>query len=155
MPPLILWLVIAALVTTMTAPVTVQQSAGPLRLELAVNKPVYVVGEPVEVRLTLRNAGEAPVRVQFGSAQRFDVIVRRRGALVWRWSYDKAFVQVIQEVTLSPGQTLAFNAAWGQVDLQGRRAEPGEYEIVGVFLGRSPDLPGALETPALSFRIAP
>jgi len=120
-----------------------------------VNKPVYVAGEPVEVRLTLRNGGESPLRVQFGSGQRFDVIVRRRGALVWRWSYDKAFVQVIQDVTLRPGETLSFGAAWGQVDLQGRRAEPGDYEIIGVFLGRVPDAPGTLETPPLPIRITP
>jgi len=154
-PALMLWLVVAALVTTVTAPVSVQQSVGKLRLELAVNKPVYVAGEPVEVRLTLRNGGESPLRVQFGSGQRFDVIVRRRGALVWRWSYDKAFVQVIQDVTLRPGETLSFGAAWGQVDLQGRRAEPGDYEIIGVFLGRVPDAPGTLETPPLPIRITP
>src|SRR3972149_3874047 len=79
-----------------------------------VNNPFLGGGEPVEVRLTLRNGGDSPLRVQFGSGQRFDVIVRRRGALVWRWSYDKAFVQGVQDGTLRPGGPLSFGAAWGQ-----------------------------------------
>jgi uncharacterized protein (DUF58 family) len=150
----VLWLVAAAFATA-SAPLTVDRQAGRLRLELSISKPVYVVGEPVEARLVARNEGDVPLRVQFGSAQRFDLIVRRRGALVWRWSHDKAFAQVVREVTLRPGESLAFSAPWGQVDLQGRRAEPGEYEIVGAFLGRGPDLGSGLDTPPLEFRIAP
>lgn len=151
----VLWLVIATLLTTLTlttAP-AVERSAGRLRLGLVVTKAVYVAGEPVEARLTLRNDGDAPVRVQFGSGQRFDVVIRRRGALIWRWSYDKAFTQAIQETTVRPGEALTFRAAWDQLDLQGRRVTPGEYEIVGVFLGMGADLSGRLETPPLSVQI--
>ncbi len=155
MSALVRWIVMAAVVTAFAVPPSVERTAGKLRLELSVNKPVYVPGEPVGARLTVRNQSDASIRVQFGSAQRFDLVVRRRGALVWRWSYDKAFTQVVQETALRPGEALSFSASWGQVDLQGRRAEPGDYEIVGIFLGRSPDLPGGVETPPLPFRISP
>lgn len=153
MPMPLLWLVIAALVATVTAPPTVQEARGKLRFELSLTKPAYVAGEPVEATLTLRHEGENPARVQFTSGQRFDVLVRRGGALVWRWSDDKAFVQVIQDVTLRSGETLTFKATWDQQDLQGRRAAPGEYEIVGVFLGRAGDAPSGITTPPLLFRI--
>ena len=148
----ILWLLIATLVTTLTGP-SVQQTAGRLRLELTLTKSSYVVGEPVGATLTVRVAGEAPLRVQFASGQRFDLIVRRRGVLIWRWAHDKAFIQLIQEVTLRPGEVLTFSGVWSQVDLQGRRVEPGEYEMVGLFLARGADLPGGLETPPLGFQV--
>lgn len=148
----IVWLLLATLVTTLTGP-SVERTAGRLRLELTLTKGSYVVGEPVGATLTVRAEGEAPLRVQFASGQRFDLIVRRRGALIWRWAHDKAFTQMVQEATLRPGETLSFRASWPQVDLQGRRVEPGEYEIVGVFLARGADLPGGLETPPLGFRV--
>lgn len=153
MPVPLLWLVVAALVATVTAPPTVQEARGKLRLELSLGKVSYVPGEPVEAALVLRYEGESPARVQFTSGQRFDLLVRRGGALVWRWSDDKAFAQVIQDVTLRAGETLTFRATWDQQDLQGRRAAPGDYEIVGVFLGRAGDAPGGITTPPLSFRI--
>ncbi|MBI3976327.1 MAG: hypothetical protein HY334_08050 [Armatimonadetes bacterium] len=155
MPVPLLWLLIAALVATATASPTVHQATGKLRLELSLSKAAYVPGEPVEASLTLRHEGDGPGRIQFTSAQRFDVLIRRGGALVWRWSDDKAFAQVIQEVTLRSGESLTFKATWGQQDLQGRRAAPGEYEIVGIFLGRAADAPGGITTPPLPFRIRP
>lgn len=153
MPVSLLILVVAVLVATVTAPPSVQEARGKLRLELSLAKAAYVPGEPVQATLTLRHEGESPTRVQFTSGQRFDLLVRRGGALVWRWSDDKAFVQVIQDVTLRPGETLSFSAAWNQQDLQGRRASPGDYEIVGVFLGRAGDAPAGISTPPLAFRI--
>ncbi len=153
MPLLLLWVVIA-LVTAVSAP-SVERTAGDLRLELTVGKSSYVSGEPVQARLVVRNAGGTPLRVEFASGQRFDLEVRRRGVLVWRWSHDRAFIQVIQEVTLRPGEALPpFSAAWGQTDLQGRRVEPGDYELVGIFLGRTSQV-RTLETPPLAVRITP
>ncbi len=150
-----LWLLIAALLTMLGGGPVVQGGAAPLRLELALNKTVYVVGESVAATVTARHEGRTPLGVQFNSGQRFDLIVRRRGALIWRWSNDKAFIQVVQEVSLRPGETMTFQATWDQLDLQGRRVEPGEYEMIGVFLGRGPGLSGGLETVPLSFRVAP
>ncbi len=153
MPVPLLWFVIAALALTVTAPPMVQEARGTLRLELSLSKSSFVVGEPVEATLTLRHEGENPVRVRFTSGQRFDLLVRRGGALVWRWSDDKAFAQVIQDVSMRSGDTLTFKAAWSQQDLQGRRAAPGDYEIVGVFLGRAGETGAGITTPALPFRI--
>ncbi|MDQ7848931.1 MAG: BsuPI-related putative proteinase inhibitor [Armatimonadota bacterium] len=153
MPLVLLWIVVAALVTAAGVP-SVHQTAGALRLELWVGKASYVVGEPVQAHLAARNGGRTPLRVEFASGQRFDLVVRQRGVLVWRWSHDRAFVQVLQEVTLRPGQALTFEATWGQIDLQGRRVEPGTYELVGVFLGRTSQA-GMLETPPLLLRITP
>jgi uncharacterized protein (DUF58 family) len=152
-PVPLLWFVIAVLALTVTASPMVQEARGTLRLELSLSKSSFIVGEPVEATLTLRHGGENPTRLQFTSGQRFDVLVRRGGTLVWRWSDDKAFVQVIQDLTLRAGETLTFKAVWSQQDLQGRRAAPGGYEIVGLFLGRAGEAPTGITTPALPFRI--
>src|SRR5256885_17031198 len=70
-----------------------------------------------EVALTAVNTAGAPVSVTFTSGQRFDLVIRRpRGDAVWRWSHDKAFIQVIQTLTLQPGDRLSFKIPWDQTD---------------------------------------
>lgn len=154
MPASMVWLVIAALALGAAAPPAAQQAVGRLRVELTLNKSTYLAGEPVEARLVVRVEGDGAARLQFRSGQRFDLIIRRQGILVWRWSHDKAFTQAVEEVTLRPGETLTFRAAWDQLDLQGRRIDPGEYEAQAIFLGRTPEVPASgIETPPIAFRI--
>lgn len=153
MPAPLVWLMIVALAVAAVPPPSAQKVVGKLRVEITLDKATYLRGESVTVRLTARNEGESPTRVQFSSGQRFDLIIRRRGALIWRWSHDKAFIQKVDDVTLGPGETLTFRATWEQLDLQGRRVDPGEYEAAGVFLGRASDAQGSIETPPLAFQI--
>src|SRR5207249_9987617 len=111
-------------------------------------------GRVVEVALTAVHTGGAPVGVTFTSGQRVDLVIRRpRGDAVWRWSHDKAFIQVIQPLTLQPGQSLSFKIPWDQTDYQGLRVDPGPYEAVAVFLGATG---GAREIrlPPLAFTIS-
>lgn len=90
------------------------------------------------VTLQARNTGTAPLSLAFSSGQRFDLSVRRpRGEEVWRWSHDKAFIQVVESVTLDPGETMSFQVTWDQKDFQGRLVDPGAYRAVAVFMGRT------------------
>ncbi|MBI3997883.1 MAG: hypothetical protein HY355_02540 [Armatimonadetes bacterium] len=142
------WVVAAALLVALAggAPPSAERTAGELRLHLSVNKETYHVGEAVRIRLRVTNLASGPLAVTMRSGQQYDVIVRQRGALIWQWSHDKAFVQVIRESTLAPGETLTFTGAWDQRDLQGRQVEPGAYEIWGVFLGVQRHGPPSVET---------
>ncbi len=101
MPSLWLGLLIGVVaVTSAAAPMTVDRTAGNLRLEASVPARVFAVGAPIAVSLSVRNTGSAPVTVSFSSGQRYDVIARRpRGDEVWRWSHDKAFIQLVQTVS--------------------------------------------------------
>lgn len=118
------------------SPLSVERIENGLRVEASLSRPAYDSGQVVEVALTATNTGGAPVSVTFTSGQRFDLVIRRpRGDAVWRWSHDKAFIQVIQTVTLQPGQSLSFRIPWDQRDYQGMRVDPGPYEAVAVFLG--------------------
>ena len=151
---LVVWILAAVLAASAAVPPSSHKAVGKIRLELTLNKPAYMAGEPVSARVTVRNESEGLYRLRFSSGQRFDLVVSRRGALVWNWSHDKAFTQMEEDVLLRPGEALTFRATWDQVDLQSRRVEPGEYEVTAVFLGRGPDTPGrSIETPPLTFRI--
>ena len=132
-----LQVVLGAMVLVATAsPLSVERIESGLRLAASLPRPTYDAGQVVEVSLTATNTGGAAVSVTFTSGQRFDLVIRRpRGDAVWRWSHDKAFIQVIQTVTLQPGESLSFKIPWDQTDYQGLRVDPGPYEAVTVFLG--------------------
>lgn len=133
-----LWLVaLLAVVVLAAGPVSVERVEGAFRYEASMPKASYFAGEEVTVMLTATNTGGAPASLTFRSGQRFDLIIRRpRGDEVWRWSHDKAFIQIIQTVTVQPQESLGFNVTWDQGDFQGRRVDPGSYEAVANFYGR-------------------
>lgn len=138
MPTILSAILIALLtMTASAAPVTVERTEGNLALTASVAKRIFAPGEPVSIRFSIRNAAGGALGVMFTSGQRFDFIVRRsRGDEVWRWSHDKAFIQVIQTATLGPQEALAFSGTWDQRDFQGRHVDPGAYELIAVFMGR-------------------
>lgn len=126
----------AVVLAAVASPLSVERVESGLRVEASLPRSTYDSGQAVQVTLTAANGGGAPVSVTFMSGQRFDLVIRRpRGDTVWRWSHDKAFIQVIQTVTLQPGENLSFQISWDQRDYQGVRVDPGPYEAVAVFLG--------------------
>jgi hypothetical protein len=108
----------------------VEHVEGHLRIDASLSHAVYGPGQPVEVALRVRNTGNTPVSITFSSGQHFDLVVRRpRGDEVWRWSHDKAFIQVFETAALKPGDVLAYQ------DYQGRRVDSGSYQAIAVFTG--------------------
>jgi hypothetical protein len=126
----------AVILTAAAGPVRVEHVEGHLRIDASLPHAVYGPGQPVEVALRVRNGGSAPVSITFSSGQHFDLVVRRpRGDEVWRWSHDKAFIQVFETATLRPGDVLAYQVTWDQQDYQGRRVDSGTYQAIAVFTG--------------------
>lgn len=152
---LVIGLMLAVLaVTAGAAPTTVERTEGPLALEASVSARTFESGEAVRVTLVVRNTGASPVGLTFTSGQRAEFIVRRpRGDEVWRWSHDKAFTQAIQTLALRPQEPLTIAETWDQRDLQGRRVDPGSYEVIAVFLGRLGDGRAIPPLPPLPFLI--
>ncbi|MDR5684060.1 MAG: BsuPI-related putative proteinase inhibitor [Armatimonadota bacterium] len=126
---------------------TVQR--GMLTVELAANKEAYAVGEPVELTLTLSNRGTGPLVFQFNDGQRYDFVATGEdGTVVWVWSRDKAFIQVLGTLTITPGESRVYRDRWDQKDDRGVQVRPGRYVIEGVFpprrlAGTQPDRPAA------------
>lgn len=81
---------------------------------VALDAPSYKAAESIDilVRLTLRNTHAQPVTLTFPSSQRYDArIWNDRGQIVYAWSADKLFAQVISTEQVGPGErTFAFTA---------------------------------------------
>ncbi len=122
-----------------------ERTIGNLRVDMAVGKAVFPAGEPVVIVLSVTNTGAVPLNLTMTSAQQYEVTVRQRGALIWQWSHDKAFAQVVRDTELTPGGTLSFQVSWDQRDLQGRRVEPGPYDISCLFFGAQRSGPRSVE----------
>lgn len=134
---------------------TVQR--GTLNLELAAGKAAYAVGEPVELTLTLSNRGTEPLVFEFNDGQRYDFIAMREdGTVVWVWSRDKAFIQVLGTLTIAAGESRVYRDRWDQRDNNGVQVPPGRYIIEGIFPPRrAVALPGrpAAENPRVAIAI--
>ncbi len=137
-------LVLVAVVVATAGP-AVERTQGDLRLRLAVSKSAFQVGEPIEIRLAVTNAAAVAIPLTWYTGQQSDTFVRQRGALIWQWSHDKAFVQVVRESTMAPGERLSYGWMWDQRDLQGRQVEAGTYEISAVLMGAQRSGPRSVE----------
>jgi hypothetical protein len=129
-----------------------------VELVLTVDKAVYAPGEPVQMELVVRNPGPAAVTFQFSDSQRYDFLVLDDGGgLVWYWSRDKAFAQVLGSLTLSPGEERRFRERWDQRDNDGRAVPAGRYWVVGVFPPERPLSPerAGLRSPRVSVEVGP
>jgi hypothetical protein len=112
---------------------------------VAISKAAFQTGEPVAIVMAVTNTGAAPLGLTMTSAQQYEVIVRQRGALIWQWSHDKAFAQVVRQIELASGGTLTYQVTWDQRDLQGRRVDPGSYDISCVLLAAPRSGPPTIE----------
>jgi hypothetical protein len=138
-------LAVVALLAGVVAPTRAERTVGTLRVDMAIGKAAFQIGEPVAIVMSATNTGTTPLAATTTSAQQYEVIVRQRGALIWQWSHDKAFAQVVRDIEMAPGATLTYQVTWDQRDLQGRHVEPGPYDISCVFLAALRSGPSSVE----------
>lgn len=77
-------------------------------------------GQPVTFTFTVTNTGDDAVSLQFRDSCRADFVVSEDGEEYWRWSEGQMFMQVLQEISFSPGEQETFEAAW-------EKPESGRY----------------------------
>jgi len=90
----------------------------------------------VEMVLTVTNQSQEPVEFTFSSGMHHDFVIERQGREVWRWSAGRMFTQAVTTETLEPAGRLIYRDVWGLKDSEGRKVEPGEYEVRARFCGR-------------------
>lgn len=130
----VLLLITAVGIAAAVPSTVVEKTEGALSLTASVKKTSFLVGEPVEVTLNIKPTGAGSVTLAFQSGQKFDFVVRYpRGGDVWVWSHDKVFTQALESKTVQAGEILTYRGTWDQRDLQGRRVEPGTYEVVATL----------------------
>ena len=135
--PLAILLLLA--VTTSVIPVANADRPG-FRVSLVTDKPVYASGEPIRIVFEIANHTETPVRLDFASAQRFDVaIADEAGTEVWRWSAGRMFAQMLgQEFLGSEWRSLTYEAMFTGV------LSPGPYRIKAWLTDGSGDFSATL-----------
>ena len=100
-----LYAVIVAILNTVVANWSLAEEPAELslRLSLSTNGAAYQSGEPIHIRFAMVNQTGTPIRLEFTSAQRFDVTIGdAHGNEVWRWSEGRMFAAVMGHETLGP-----------------------------------------------------
>lgn len=69
-------------------------------------------GDTVRFTFAVRNAGSETVALEFPDSCHADFAVFDGDERRWRWSDGRAFMQVIGEATLDPGETTTYEGEW-------------------------------------------
>lgn len=94
---------------------------------------VSVSSDEVEFTFEVTNDGSEPVDLTFPNACTADVAVIDGNDEVWRWSNDRMFAQMIQQVSLGPGESEVEVRVWDA-------PEPGDYEAVATLTAQNADV---------------
>ena len=96
---------------------------------LSTDQAIYRSGEPIRIIFEVFNYTPTPVRFDFTSGQRYDLVIEdRQGNEVWRWSAGRMFTMALGQETLEPAKPrLTYEAEYTA------RLEPGRYKIKGLL----------------------
>jgi hypothetical protein len=94
----------------------------------------FDAGEPIELRLSVRNRLVTPAIVQFPSGRQSDFVVVSAGNVIWKWSDGKAFTLAPTELEFAANETKTFTVTWDQTDSDGQQVPAGDYEARGVLV---------------------
>lgn len=102
---------------------------GPIGIDLSTFGAFFDQGKPIPLAISV--AVRDPLTLYYRTSQRYDLaVVDSQGQEVWRWSRDRAFAQVTEEVPLGAGETLSFAEIWDQRENDGQQVPLGNYQIV-------------------------
>jgi hypothetical protein len=108
--------------------------------ELASGLNVRVEADATRLELHVTNAADAPITLEFATAQRYDFeVLDGSGVVVWRWSDDLMFAQVLGEEVLASGETRSYREALPELP------QPGEYMARALLM--SHNYPVDMRTP--------
>jgi len=102
---------------------------GPVGIDLAIFGTFSEQGEPSQLIVTV--AVRDPMTLYYRTSQRYDLaVIDSQGQEVWRWSRNRAFAQVTEEVPLGANEVRSFSETWDQRDNDGQQVPLGNYRIV-------------------------
>jgi len=135
-------LLLSATAGNLITPVSAETAVGvtdDLELRMAIDNTTIIIGEWVNITLTLRNLGSSNITIWFPSSQTFDIyLYDEEDHLVCRWSDGKAFLTVVWELTLEPGEIHNATYRWNfykYADSGYAPPKPGNYSLVGLCVG--------------------
>jgi len=102
---------------------------GPIGIDLTTFGTFLEQGKPLQLVITV--AVRDAMTLYYRTSQRYDLAVTNsEGQEVWRWSRDRTFAQVTEEVPLEANGMLSFAETWDQRGNDGQQVPPGDYQIV-------------------------
>lgn len=118
-----------------------------IRYRISLEKKQYVVGEPIEVVLSVKNITERDVVLEFTKELHFDVVVYEMKdyfvaeipSAIWKYSSEAYPRNKINKVVLNPGESRVYRAIWDQKDFSNQNVGAGEYIISGHLLAKGRD----------------
>jgi hypothetical protein len=115
--------------TPMPSPTPGFAFEGPIGIDLTTFGAFFDQGEPIRLAMTV--AVRDPMTLYYRTSQRYDLAVTNsEGQEVWRWSRDRTFAQVTEEVPLGANGMLSFTEPWDQQDNDGQQVPLGNYRMV-------------------------
>jgi hypothetical protein len=100
-----------------------------LQIRVAIDRPAYAPGSPIQVRIEAVNRLEETRTLSFRDGQRVDAILEdEEGREVARWSTDRMFAQALGEEVLEPGDE---GLGW-DLELEAPEAA-GSYRLRGLL----------------------
>lgn len=102
------------------------------RYLLVTNERRYFRGQPVRITFRKRNLSDQTVTLEYSTSQLFDFYIsNQNGREIWRWSEDQAFLPVIREIVLSPGEEETTEIIWNQRNKSGNLVAPQTLTLWG------------------------
>ena len=127
-------------------PVSIEVVPSPMQLQVSTTKTRFKIGEPVSFSLKAINTSKKPQALEFSSAQRFDIsIANEAGAQVWSWAANKRFAESLGKLSLAPGESKTFEAAWDGQALPDAKIAPGTYTVQATLTSAPPVLAPPLQ----------
>jgi len=106
-----------------------------LTVSLTTDETNYQAGQPIQLYLVLENEGPEPLTLEFSSSQRYDFEIRNaEDELVWRWSDEMGFAQMLGSETVEPGGELHYEEEITQT------LDSGSYRVIGYITARDVEL---------------
>jgi len=130
-----------------------------LKFEMTVERTHIDIGDSINIELTLKNIGNETLMIWFGSGQSFDLYLYYGGFQVAKWSDGMFFIMIVWELHLEPGETYTQKLNWNFYRYNpetGNRypPQPGNYELVGVCVGRFHEMWPAIMTPKMPIELS-
>ena len=107
-----------------------------LKLKMEINRSSIVTGENINFTLSLINAGNQTLAINF-TPPFFDIICHSPEGYCYKWSDDKCFVQVSLSLTLDPGENYSETLEWNLYRYENGEyypPKPGTYQLYGIAI---------------------
>jgi hypothetical protein len=109
-----------------------------VQVSLGLSSPGVRRNGEVTLALTVVNRSSAPVALAFATTQKYDFEVRQGERVVWQWSRDRAFAQVLTQARLQPGERVVYQEKWNVRNNDGQPVPAGAYTARGILTVQGP-----------------